>query len=90
MINMLSKVKVDAAIFHIAALATAVFLLLLIIGDASAATITVDDSSGVDYNTIQTAVDNASAEDVNCDTVADVLDCTYLAWVIAGVLGYSV
>jgi len=61
MMDMLSKVKVDAATFRIAALATAVLLLLLTARAASAATITVDDSGGADYTTIQAAVDNANA-----------------------------
>ena len=48
-INIQSKVKVDAATLRIAALATAVLLLLLSSGVASTATITVDDSGGAKY-----------------------------------------
>ena len=84
---MLSKVKVDAATFHIAALATTALLLLL---TAGAATITVDDSGGADYTTIQAAVDNANGGDVSGNGVVDAWDCTYLARAIAGVPGYSV
>jgi nitrous oxidase accessory protein len=64
MMDMLNKVKVDAATFRIAALATVVLLLLLTTGAASAATITVDDSGGADYSTIQAAVNNAGSGDV--------------------------
>jgi len=63
MMDMLSKVKADAATFRIAALATAVLLLLLTASAASAATITVDDSGGADYTTIQAAVDAESERD---------------------------
>ena len=78
--DVLSKIKVDAATFRIAALATAVLLLLLTASAASAATITVDDSGGADYTTIQAAMDNACG-----DGVVDAWDCTYLAWALAGV-----
>ena len=68
---MLSKVKAEAATFRIAALATGVHLLLLTVGAASAATITVDDSGGADYTTIQAAVDNASGGNISGDGMVD-------------------
>jgi len=41
----------------------AMLVLLLLIGGAGAATLTVDDSGGADYTKIQDAIDNASAGD---------------------------
>ena len=48
----------------VCALLTTFILLLLIAGTASAATITVDDSGGADYTSIQEAVNNASGGDI--------------------------
>ena len=59
------KVKAGAATSRTAALATAILLLLLSASAASAATITVDDSGGADYMSIQFAVDNVSGGDIS-------------------------
>jgi len=56
------RIKEIATTFSTAAFTTAL-LLLLSASAASAATITVDDSGGADYMSIQAAVDNASAGD---------------------------
>lgn len=80
--DMMNKVKVDVATLHIAALSIIVLLLLLSASAASAATITVNDSGGADYTTIQAAVDNARG-----NGVVDAWDCTYLARALAGVWG---
>jgi len=48
----------------------------------------VDDCGVADYTSIQTAVYNASGEDVNDDSVVDAWDCTYMARAITGVTGY--
>jgi len=81
-----SKKSVDITHNAVSTLCTALLLLLQSASAASAATITVDDSGGADYTSIQAAVDNASGGYVSDKGVGD---CTYFARAIARIAWYS-
>ena len=57
------RISIQRAPIYMLMAFAGIFLLLVLIGGSEAKTITVDDSGGADYSSIQNAVNNATEGD---------------------------